>query len=366
LDLVSQPDGKIVAAGISSNNDRDQPRAVVRYNRNGSLDRTFGGGDGTVTPDFTGSAKAVAVQPDGKIVAAGGSRGFALARFNPDGSPDTTFGEDGTVKTDNTTGNHEYANDLVLQPDGKLVVAGKLFNDFTLARYTPDGTLDETFGEDGTVTTDLGGEPGDSGSVYALALQSDNRIVAAGLRGVSPEGDSVLARYTPDGTLDTTFGEDGTVITGGRGLAYALVVQPDGKPIVAGSSGGDNFRDDFLLERYKPDGTLDTSFGGDGRVTTNFGGYDNAVDLVLQPDGKIVVAGDSNSENDNDFALARYNRNGTLDRSFGGDGRVTTDFRGYSNAGPLALQPSGRLVAAGGTYVRNNDSDFALARYTTE
>ncbi len=306
LDLVSQRDGKIVAAGISSNNNRDQPRAVVRYDRNGSLDKTFGGGDGKVTPDFTGSAKAVAVQRDGKIVAVGGSRGFALARFNPDGSPDTTFGEDGTVKMDNTTGNHDYANDLVLQRDGRIVVAGKLFNDFTLARYNPDGTLDET------------------------------------------------------------FGEDGKVITGGSGLAYALVVQPDGKPIVAGSSGGDNFRDDFLLERYNPDGTLDTSFGGDGRVTTNFGGYDNAVGLVLQPDGKIIVAGDSTSENDNDFALARYNRNGSLDRSFGGDGIMATDFRGYSNAGALALQPNGRLVAAGGTYFRTNDSDFALARYATE
>lgn len=221
LDLALQPDGKLVAVGYSGGSGLHRP--VVRYDRNGALDRTFGGGDGKVVPDFGGSARAVAVQPDGKIVVAGGARGFALARFNSDGTPDMTFGENGTVKTDSTAvdgdgeySGQDYANDLVVQPDAKIVVAGQLADEFALARYTPDGTLDTTFGkeEKGLVITDFGDDYNAPDWVGSLALQPDGRILAAGVDDRGDDWNAVLARYTPDGTLDTTFSTDGLVITG--------------------------------------------------------------------------------------------------------------------------------------------------------
>jgi uncharacterized delta-60 repeat protein len=298
---------------------------------------------GTVTTDFGGNdfAWALVLQPDGKLVAAGsagpaGAADFALARYLPDGRPDPTFGMGGRVTTDFGASVDE-AFALVLQPDGKLVTAGLSVDggtfDGALARYLPDGRLDPTFGTGGKVTTDLGGDERFS----ALVLQPDGKLVAAG---------TVLARYLPDGQLDPSFGTGGTVTPGGA----ALILQPDGKLVVAGSAGafGDT---NFLLMRYLPDGRLDPTFGMGGTVTTDFGRFALAFALVLQPDGKLVAAGEG------DFALARYLPDGQLDPSFGTGGMVTTDVGGLPFA--LVLQPDGTLVAAGfaGGY------NFGLVRY---
>jgi uncharacterized delta-60 repeat protein len=322
----------------------------------GDLDASFDS-DGKVTTDFgsSESAFAVAVQPDGRIVAAGGSDGdFALARYNGDGSLDTSFDSDGKVTTD--FGAFAGALAVAVQPDGRIVAAGESGGDFALARYNRDGSLDTSFDSDGKVTTDFGG----SEVATAVAVQPDGRIVAAGFRDLV---DFALARYNRDGGLDTTFDSDGKVTTdfGAAEDASAVAIQPDGRIVAAGESQG-GFGRDFALARYNVDGSLDTSFDSDGKVTTDFGVLDAASDVAIQPDGRIVAAGNSGGFGfSRDFALARYNRDGSLDTSFDSDGKVTTDFGGSEVATAVAVHPDGRCVAAGGS-----DEDFALAGYKVD
>jgi uncharacterized delta-60 repeat protein len=292
--LVLQPDGKLVAAGQAEATDGRSEFALARYLPDGSLDPTFGVG-GKVTTDFGGQfdlALALVLQPDSKLVAAGlfGGGNFALARYLPDGSLDPTFGVGGTVISD-------FEGELLalaLQPDGKLVAAGGSAGSFALARYLPDGSLDPTFGVGGTVTTDFTNDVGGVDAAHALALQPDGKLVAAG----GSAGGFALARYLPDGHLDATFGVGGKVITdfgGAPAGASALALQPDGKLVAAGSA-SPGFVADFALARYLPDGRLDPTFGTEGKVTTDFRGLDDVASaLVLQPDGKLVAAGSSPS-----------------------------------------------------------------------
>src|SRR5262245_40663464 len=230
------------------------------------------------------------------------------------------------------------------------------------AQATP-GALDSSFGQGGKVTTSLG-----SGYNVAKALvqQPDGRLVAAGSGSNGSNNDYALARYNPDGSLDTTFNGTGKVTTaigpGGDG-AYDLALQPDGKLVAAGVSyNGAN--DDFSLVRYNSNGSLDTSFNGTGKVTTAIGSsYDDANALVLQPDGKLVAAGYTYNGSNYDFALVRYNPNGSLDSSFNGTGKVTTAIGpNQDTADALALQPDGKLVAAGSS-VSGSDALLAIVRY---
>jgi uncharacterized delta-60 repeat protein len=360
--LVLQPDGKLVAAGGAFSE-----FALARYLPDGSLDTTFGTGGKVITPFGQAfvAANALVLQPDGKLVAAGYSGpsdeafDFALARYLPDGSLDTSFGTDGKVTTD--LGSSDVANALVVQPDGKLVAAGvtgKLAPiDFALVRYLPDGSLDHTFGVNGTVTTDFGSS---NDGAEALVLQSDGKLVAAG----SSNADFALARYLPNGTLDPTFGTGGKVTTDffGESTASALVLQVDGKLVAAGFAAEGVAA--FALARYLTDGGLDPGFGTGGTVTTDFGGQDMGLALVLQPDGKFVVAGGSNATGVFEFALARYLATGDLDPSFGMGGRVTTGFGELEDiASALVLQTDGKLVAAGSSQASFSSFAFALARY---
>jgi uncharacterized delta-60 repeat protein len=297
-----------------------------------------------------------------QLVAAGPAQARA-------GDLDVSFGVGGKVTTD-FTGTVDEANALVVQPDGKLVAAGwTLFvfggwHDFALTRYNPDGSLDPTFSTDGKASTDF--------SVFdeanALVVQADGKLVAAGRAGFG--FDFGLVRYNPDGTRDASFGTDGKITTdfGGFDQANALVVQADGKLVAAGSTvtftgGGANT--DFALARYNPDGSLDASFGSGGRVTTDFAGSTDQANALVMQGSKLVAAGlaVTGGGTNADFALARYKRNGALDRSFGSGGRVTTDFAGGADqANALVVQPGGKLVAAGSA-VTGSSTDFALARY---
>jgi len=345
----------------------------------GDLDPSFGDA-GTVLTDFgSGSndyVNALVIQTDGKIVVAGSSDGaFALARYLPNGALDPSFGSNGTVLTDFGfgSGSEDYPSALALQPDGKIVVAGYSIaggsHDFALARYLSNGTLDPSFSGDGTVLTNFGS--GSTDLAYALVIQTDGKIVVAG----SSDGAFALARYLPNGALDPSFGSNGTVTTAFdssvNAAATDLALQPDGKIVVAGYSDGSGSYD-FALARYLPTGALDPSFSGDGKVTTAFGSstYDIATDLALQLDGKIVVTGFSGPSPASDtqaFALARYLPNGALDISFSGDGKVTTSFASgsYDGALALAIQPNGKIVVAGysGANGISSDITFALARY---
>ena len=325
----------------------------------GDLDASFDG-DGKVTTDLGGfdTANGVAIQADGRIVAAGtgtASVDFALARYNRDGSLDTDFGGDGNVTTD--FGGSDGAEGVAVQPDGKIVAAGGGAADFALARYNRDGSLDTSFHGDGKVTTDFGGLD----AAVGVAIQPNGRIVAAGFAAGS--ADFALARYNRDGSLDTSFDGDGMVTTDFGGsmfeAAAGVAIQPDGRIVAAGFT-----QSDFALARYNRDGSLDTSFDGDGKVTTDFGGTDFAFGgLAIQPDGRIVAAG--GGAPGDDFALARYNRDGSLDTSFDGDGKVTTDFGASDQASAIAIQSGGKIVAAGHR-AESVGINWALARYNRD
>ncbi|MGW9025834.1 calcium-binding protein [Streptomyces sp. NPDC055722] len=340
----------------------------------GDLDLTFGAG-GKVLIDNGSPAigQDVAVDPDeggDKIVAVGSrfneqSSGadFSVLRRNPDGSPDTSFGTGGEVLTDFQGGDNE-AQGVAVQPDHKIVVVGRTerFDEphvgccwFTVARYTANGVLDPTFGGSGFVIPGLAGGAEDG---WAVAVQPDGKIVAAGTAG----GSFAVVRYTADGHLDTTFGGgDGKVLTplpGGPGglTGQDMALQSDGKIVVAGYAGETSF--DFAVARYNADGSLDTTFDGDGVVTTDLGGYNFGRTVAVQSTGKIIVSGGTGD----DFTLVRYNTNGSLDSGFGTGGVVTTDFGVASAVNVLMLQPDDRIVAAGSA----GGGDFALARYNAD
>src|SRR5437762_3402075 len=279
----------------------------------GSLDTTFGTG-GKVTTSFSGSAdmNALVVQPDGKLVAAGwdaSQSAFGLARYNTNGSLDSTFGTGGTVST--PIGVDTYgASALVLQSDGKLVAAGNAWKDtvdadFAAIRYNANGSLDTTFGTGGEVTTPIG--TGANG-VSALVRQPDGKLVAAGYASVSGTYDLALVRYNTDGSLDSTFGTGGKVTTpvGSAGdYVNALVFKSDGKLVAAGNTEASTR--DFVVVRYNATGTLDTTFGTGGKVITAVGtGDDVAFALALQPDGNLVAGGYAANAGTDAFALVRY------------------------------------------------------------
>ena len=212
--------------------------------------------------------------------------------------------------------------------------------------HAASGSLDSTFGTGGKIVTDFGGG---YDFARAVVVQSDSRIIAAGSSGW---GDFGLIRYNGDGTLDSDFGSRGKVSTdfGGTDTANALAIQSDGKIVVAGQVETEEAVDtevDFGLVRYSADGKLDPSFGVGGKVTTDFGGPDEAdvtddmaSDMAIQPDGRIVVAGTTFAKTGNDFAIARYNSDGGLDSTFGIGGKVITDLFGHrEEAFAAALQP---------------------------
>jgi uncharacterized delta-60 repeat protein len=272
-----------------------------------------------------------------------------------DGALDPTFSGDGKVITD--FGSIDMARAVALQGDGRIVVAG-VGAGFLVARYHADGTLDGTFSGDGKQTTDFGN--GTNGA-YAVGLQADGKVVAAGYAfpAASSDREFALVRYLADGSLDPTFSGDGQVTTdfGANEYGQGMAIQPDGKIVVAGITtvAGAGTDGDFALARYQTNGSLDPTFSGDGKQTTDFGAAEGANAIALQPDGKIVVAGYSGSS----FAVARYDSSGTLDPTFSGDGKVTTGFANPAAGYALVIQPDGGIVVAG-----QEGGSFALARYT--
>jgi uncharacterized delta-60 repeat protein len=365
--LAVQPDGKAVLAGGRSDSGPPDDFVLARYSVNGALDATFDG-DGKVTTDFGGRsdrAGDVAIQADGKILAAGSGfpaevrpLDFALARYNRDGTLDSTFGDGGKVLTTFEPNSIESANAVVIQPDGKIVAAGGTQSagapraDLAVARYLPNGSLDPSFDGDGLVVTPI--SPGHD-TVFDLVVQPDGKLIAAGWS--NPGGfDIAMARYNADGSLDSSFDRDGTVIAPFRPAStYAshVVVQPDGK-ILTGGKG---------LARFDPDGSVDPSFGAGGRAVTDLG----LLKPVLQPDGKILAAGSifQSSGQFSDFVVVRLTAAGRIDSTFGRAGRVVTNFRPQDDATDAELLGNGKLVVAGYTsqVPFEAPADFAVARY---
>jgi uncharacterized delta-60 repeat protein len=367
---VIQADGKILAGGSAAG--FGLRFALARYNSNGSLDTTFGGGDGRVMTNFAAGPDWInwlALDANGKIVAVGGSGPasgadfrFALARYNDDGTLDTSFSGNGKLTTNFTAG-YDYAEAVDIQTDGKIVVAGGAGGSggkFAVARYNDDGTPDTSFHVDGKATANF---TTGYDTAWAMALDVDEKIVAVGRAA----GAFAVARFDTDGTLDPAFDGDGRVTTNFTtqvDLALELAIEA-GQIVAAGVAGGSGGR--FALARYDTDGSLDTTFSGDGKVITDFAtGSDVAAGVGVQLDGKIVAVGWSGpaASSDYRFAVARYGSDGTLDTTFGGDGKITTNFTtGNDFAWGMAIDANGKVIAvgrAGGTGGR-----FALARYLT-
>lgn len=375
--VVVQSDGKLVVATPFSQENTNDILLVWRFLPSGDLDPNFGtsGAAALNVPGET-AASAVALQRDGKIVVAGtvyypetDDEQAIVTRFKTDGTLDGSFNGTGFNLFRFLTGESAAASGVAIQQDGKIVVAGSAGpfggRGFALARLTGEGVLDSTFGLGGSVVTGFGG----TAVATAVALQKDGKIVAAGDTVVGPSDvDFALARYLPNGSLDASFGSDhtGKVITdfGARDFAYALAIQKDGKMVVAGVRDAGGNQRGFALARYKKDGRLDRSFDHDGKVTTDFGMPSVADAVVIQKDGKIVAAGVA-YQNNGDFALARYNQDGRLDRHFGTNGLVTTNLGGSDDQVlSVALQRDGKIVATGSSG-SGGQFTLALARYLT-
>ncbi len=370
LAVAVQSDGKIVLAGESSAGFTSD-FALVRFNADGSLDTSFDT-DGRVTTALgfgADSAGDLAVQSDGKIIAAGTSQAldddFAVARYNPDGSLDASFSGDGKVVTPIGSGNDKVEG-VAVQGDGKIVVVGRCISlghaVFAVARYNANGSLDSSFSGDGILTSSVGADA-DSGS--DVAIRPDGRILVSGYAKNGALFDFAAISVNPDGTADMSFDFNGKLMTSfapSNAETFAIGIQQDGKAVVAGLAVREGVYE-FAVTRYNVDGSLDTSFDGDGKTTIDFGsGADVATDLAILTDGKILLAGFSDNGTDYDAAIARLNTDGSLDTGVSDDGRHTLPLSdAHDQTFGLAVQPDGKYLLAGYGTV-GGGRDFTLAR----
>ncbi|MBK9214436.1 MAG: PD40 domain-containing protein [Chloracidobacterium sp.] len=365
--MAIQSDAKMVVVGDGYSGGLGWDFAVVRYNATGSLDPSFGDRGIVITSlgDSHDGARAVAIQPDGKIVVAGYSSGSgsAVVRYNPDGSLDTSFNGTGIIRA--SAGGAAVA----IQADGKIVTAGSSGGGFAILRYNTNGTPDLSLNGTGMVTTPIGNV---SSGATSLKIQSDGKIVAAGSSRDDVTGNSfAVVRYTTSGHLDTTFNGTGKATTSfgdAYGGASDLAFQWDGKIVIVGSTGAPGTGYDFAFIRYDSDGSLDATFGGTGKFTIPVGpSSDSAHSVAIQGDGSILAAGSSFSSGGSipsSFAVVRLKPNGALDTTFNGTGIVRNPTCCQAYASAMAVQSDGKIVVAGGFDDQLYDYyDFVVVRY---
>ncbi len=370
--VVQQPDGKLVTASSSSKG------GVIRFLPDGTLDSAFG------TNGFFSSlsGKDLVLLPDNKILAFGSTRDeanvsrIAVVRLLPDGRADSSFGLNGFAFTPIYKDYYTY-NHLAVKSDGTIIIAGfgqtnpqAIVPEYSfISRISPEGVFDANLGAEGRILNyTIIGE-------RALALQEDGKILLGGYNSIPGlEYDNfTISRYNGDGTIDANFGNNGTVSTDGLGSIDDLtdiIVQPDGK-ILAGGYSGDEVGGLYKMSafRYTPNGSLDATFGNEGKTFVSFENMTaQSSGILLQPDGKIILAGTSGTRtapSESSFALCRLNNNGTVDSSFAIDGRNVTPYLNYnSSALCAALQKDGRIVLGGEYYnSRKGYDNYLLARY---
>lgn len=376
LSTAVMSDGRAVVAGYTDVNLENTEMTVARYLVSGALDTSFDG-DGRATifftvpppgPGYFAGAEAVLLQPDGRVVLVGWAGTevqsfFGLARLNADGSLDASFGTNGRVLT--SFGTFAGARTGLLQPDGRIVAVGWVgSSNIAAARYNPDGSLDPTFGGDGTVTVTVPG----SFDVQAVVLQPDGKLVIAGTSPTTfPIRNFGLVRLLPDGALDTSFGGDGIVSAdfGAIETGYSVILLPDGRLVVAGAQtlmATPNSPINLAVARYLPDGSVDTTFGTFGVVYANTGAQECATEIIRLPNGNLLAAG-SIFRKTGDFLLVRFLPDGVLDPTFGVDGFLRTNFEPNSpdTCNAAALAGPDLVLTAGST--RGFPSDYGLARY---
>ena len=339
----------------------------------GDLDPTFGNG-GVVQTDFSGGDDygfGVKVQSDGKTVVVGQSGVYplfhsALTRYNRNGTLDRTFGTSGKVVAALDSGG-DGSTAIAFQPDGKIVTAGSVIHNnfvlaFVTARFNSDGSLDQTFGTNGSVQTTFGDAAAEGNDVV---LQADGKIIVVGFTGTgsySSFNNFALVRFNSDGSLDQSFGVGGKVKSA-RGVATSAALQADGKILVGGTydTGSSN---GFMVACYNSNGTLDQTFGTGGIAATDFsGGTDDiAYALAVQRDNKIVLGGRTGDYPTFNFAIARYTSAGQLDQTFGTGGKVLTAVSNDSNGYALTIA-GGKITLAGAIANSQSPFDFGVARY---
>lgn len=356
--MALQTDGRILILTSKS---------ILRLNPDGSLDPSFNG-SGKITinsPQVSLGAAAIALQSDGKILVTGeGSTSFLLLRYNADGSVDTSFNGGGVGQTPAFTfgGTADYGSCIAVQSDGKIIVGGSAYvnssrkNDFALARWNQDGTLDSSFGGTGKVITAYGNA---DDRIHGIALAADGKIFVAGRTGNTNSHSRItVAKFNTDGSLDGAFGTGIVTALIGAGnvdeVARAIAIQNDNKIVVGGyyySTQSSSDKPQFVLVRFNTNGTLDSTFSGDGKFATVVGpGGGWGYCMALQGDGKILLAGHASVTGSSDgFGLIRVNTNGSLDTSFNGSGQATVDVPGGGGPTAVLLQVDGKILLTGAT-----------------
>jgi len=369
--IAQQPDGKILVTGYLE--DTTLSTFVTRFDTNGVVDATFSNPI-LVLGQLGDYGRAIAVQPDEKILVTGfadnASLDIYVIRLLPSGDFDTTFGSGGITMTDFGSNTLDQAHDMVLQPDGKILVAGWSLNtdiDIALLRYNTDGSLDSSFGSNGKVSTDINNETQEG---HAIALQPDGKILVAGLTFSSLNGnDLAVFRYLADGRIDSTFGVNGISVppvNQDNDAANDIALQPDGKIVLAGYTYTVIPFSDNLIVRLDSSGNPDPSFGVSGIVSSN--GVNNdcfSTSVLIQPDGKIITSGRAYATTSN-FLLSRFNTDGQIDSTFGTNGFTYTSVaNGEDFIYGSLLQPDGKIVVAG-YYSDHLTENFAVARYNSD
>lgn len=370
--VIVQDDGKIIAAGYNFDYITQNFKiAIARYNNDGSLDKSFGSNGKSNSENGFAVPNGAAIQNDGKLVMIAKPSDYVLLRYNTNGTLDKDFGTNGSVGMDLSL---FELNDLVIQNDQKILVAGHgpfFGSDFLLARFTTNGKIDNTFSGDGKLLTDFGSS---SDFLSSIVVQADGKIIAGGVTQNSENINLIaLSRYSGEGVPDKQFGKGGRLTDQFRqGLTNynTSVLQADGKLIAAGSVwNGIDF--DFVVARYDTKGNLDQTFNTKGYQTIDFKSNNDYVNsITIQKDGKIIAAGYSGTNAISGFAMARINTDGSIDKSFDGDGKTTTYFNGNADiAYGVSLQQNGKIIVTGSSQLEFNEeanrfsSDFIIARY---
>ena len=378
--VVVQDDQKIVAVGMSWNASFIASAYAVRYTTSGALDMTFGNNGVFVqTLNFEADIYSCVINSQGKIIMAGATTDYnnyklLLIQLNANGTLDTSFGTNGIVQQQVSTAPgyfEDFAYDVTLDADENILVAGTSYNDNSIVvpvvvRFTPSGVLDTSFGANGVATIPAGAG---SSEFQCIQVQPDGKILAAGSFGNSLFWYVFLmVRFNEDGSLDTTFGEDGIIKFNYGNVddeGYDMALTPDGKIVVAGYTATAGYNFSTLLMQFTPDGVLDPSFGIGGTVEEDLDNYDVAEGVLIQEDGKIIMAGTSGMGPPNSFDMAvwKYNADGSPDVTFGTNGLSSPTLSGFYVMGhEVAIQADGKLVIPGQVRTPNNVNHFFISR----
>ena len=361
-----QADGKIVLCGnefVASNDigDFNYP-CLSRYNTDGSIDTSFGTSGKSIINE-SGNVTAFKLQSDGKMIIAStsGLSGTRVLRLVTNGSIDTTFGTNGVV----TLTNQSFGNirSIAVQTDGKIVLAGNTTNgvnpatqNFYTVRLNTNGTFDSTFGTNGVSTL---GSTAFQDDIYGVKIQPNGKIVVGGVMSNGADLDIAVLRYNANGTLDTSFNGNG-IFTMGIGTANdyfgTLELQADGKILGTANGNGES-----VLFRLTSSGAIDTDFDTDGKVTTLYRGSN----IKVLPDQKIFICGTYQNTDNDDFAITKYNANGSVDPGFGTAGSVYTHIDNDDSAYNM-LVAGDKVIVTGDSSLYTGDllySNFSMAKY---